>query len=175
MLNALTMIPIFVVAAYMKYEVISVAILNIGISGILYHSYKDRYPQLLWLDLIAILFGLTAYTYYSKIDDLVKNYLLILEGLVVSIFILSMILNIKPLNQILLSIMAIIWVPNLFYSMKYFANFTIFMASIVVLLYLYSECICNTHKYKYLLWPSLHVSIFYFLYLSFKDMDMLIQ
>ena len=172
MWNALTMIPILVVAAFVKHIPLSLSILFIGISGWIYHSYKHQYPQLIWLDLIFILLGFSAYTYYSKMDDFLKNVLFALEGIIISVFFVSMILNIKPIHKILLSIIAIIWVPILLFSMKFFTNYTISIASIVVLLYLYSECVCNKHKITYLIWPTLHVTVFYFLYLGFNDMDL---
>jgi hypothetical protein len=169
----MTMIPIFIVAAFIKHIPLSLSVVFIGIAGLVYHSYKREYPQLIWLDLISVLLGFSAYTYYSKMDDFVKNSLFLLEGIIISVFFVSMMLNIKPIHKILLSIMAIIWVPILFFSMKFFTNYTIFIASIVLLLYLYSECVCNKHKFTYLIWPSLHVTLFYFLYLSFNDMDLL--
>ena len=168
----ITMIPIFIVVAFIKHIPLSLSILFIGIAGLLYHSYKHQYPQLLWVDLIAILLGFSAYTYYSKMDDSVKNYLLILEGLITVSFFVSALVGIMPVYKRLAAIVGCVWVPVLFFSMKYFSNFTVFFTSIVLLMYFYSECMCNTHKYTYLVWPVFHVSLFYLLYLCFSDMDM---
>ena len=172
-LDVVTMIPIFLVAAYMKKLPMTLAIIFIGICGMLHHYYIDS-NRLLYLDLIAISIGFSVYTYYSKIEKNVKKYLYILEGIIISYFLFSIIFDIILTDRLHLLIMGLIWIPNLLFSIKHLSNSTICGITLVLLLYMYSRCLCTTHEYIHLTWPAFHLTSFATLSLVLNNMELII-
>ena len=172
-LDVVSMIPFFLVAYYSKYTALILAITFIGICGILHHYHIDN-NQFLWLDLTAIGIGFSVYTYYSKIDKSMKYYLYILELVASLYFIVNLFLDTKVSDRILLLLIGIVWLPNLLFSIKHLSNLTIWGVVIVLLLYMYSRCLCTQHEYIQYTWPAFHTSVSCTLYLVLHNMEMLL-
>ena len=171
-LDVLTMIPIFLVGISMKHIALTCAIFFIGICGMIHHYHIDN-MCLLYLDIIAIGIGISAYTYYSKIDTKVKPFLYIIESLVIAGLFANMVANVKYEHRELLIAISCIWLPNILFSIKWLSNLTIGLTSVFIILYMYSRCVYMDHEYCNFIWPALHICLFATLYLSFRDMDML--
>jgi hypothetical protein len=170
--DVLTMIPIFICAFLVNNIYISVSFIFVGIVGIFHHWFINSYRFLL-LDTISISIAFVVYTIFCKIPEYIKSYLYITQASVIIFLFICMLFNIKYSYRFLLTLISIIWLPLLIFSIKYISHTTGWIALFTLFLYMASSCICENQSYIKLSWPLFHVIIAILAFFTFYEMDFL--
>ena len=170
--DVLSMIPIFICAFIVNNIYLSFSFIFVGIVGIFHHWFINSYRFLL-LDTIAISISLVVYTILCKIPEYIKPVLYISQVFVIAFLFLCMLFNIKYNDRVLLTIVSIIWIPLLMFSVKYISHTTGWIALLVLFLYMASSCICENQSYIKLSWPLLHLSAALLAFIVLYEMDFL--
>jgi hypothetical protein len=170
--DVLSMIPIFICAFIVNNIYLSFSFIFVGIVGIFHHWFINSYRFLL-LDTIAISISLVVYTILCKIPEYIKPVLYISQVFVIAFLFLCMLFNIKYNDRVLLTIVSIIWIPLLIFSVKYISHTTGWIALLVLFLYMASSCICENQSYIKLSWPLLHLSAALLAFIVLYEMDFL--
>ena len=170
--DVLSMIPIFVCAFIVNNIYFTFSFIFVGIVGIFHHWFINSYRFLL-LDTIAISSSFIVYTIFCKIPEFIKPFLYISQAFVIIFLLLCMVLNIKYSYRFLLTIVSIIWLPLLIFSIKYISHTTGLIALVALFLYMASSCICENQSYIKLSWPLFHVIIAILSFFVLYEMDFL--
>jgi len=170
MLDVISMIFFIFLSYKIINPIMSLGTLAIGLVGIVHHYFIKNY-YLLLLDVITISIGFSIFTYYSKIDKNVKPYLYFIEGSVILFFIYCGIFNLRLTSQTIVMPISLIWLPNLFFIIKYLTPLSIWLIILSIFVYLASMCVCN-NNYNHLLWPFFHVLCALVIYKVFIDLHL---
>lgn len=170
--DVLSMIPIFICAFMVNNIYFAFSFIFVGIVGMFHHWFINSYRFLL-LDIIAISSSFVVYTILCKIPEYIKPILYISQAFVIVFLFICMLFNIQYSSRVLLTIVSIIWLPLLIFSVKYISHTTGWIALIALFLYMASSCICENQSYIKISWPLLHIIIAILAFFVLYEMDFL--